>query len=99
LTPLHVAGTHGLLSFTRRLSALPAAVTAASLLDFDGQTASHLARRHGNTATADVIDRLTNQHTASASTGECDTVLHNKRADNAVFSLFCIYIVHCVRFS
>jgi len=67
LSPLHVAATHGLASFTERLSSLPDASTAATLIDFDGQTPDNLARRHGNHVIADVIDRLTNQRTESAS--------------------------------
>jgi len=63
LTALHVAAVHGLVSFAQRLSALPAADTAASLLDFDGLTPSNVARCRGNVATADVIERLTNQRT------------------------------------
>jgi len=70
LTPLHVAATHGLVSFAQRLSALPAALTAASLVDLDGHTPSHLARCHGNAVIADVIDKLTNQRTISDGSGE-----------------------------
>jgi len=74
LTPLHVAATHGLMSFAQRLSAIPDAFIAASLVDFDGQLPGDVARCHGNTVTADVIDRLTNQRTTSGSTGKCNTL-------------------------
>ena len=86
LSPLHVAASHGLASFARRLSALPAAHVAASLLDFDGQTPSNLARCRGNVATADVIDRLTNQHTVSDG-GEYIIGMREsfKRVDNESF--------------
>jgi len=61
VTALHVAACHGLTSLAERLSTLPAAATAASVMDFDRQTPGNLARCRGNVATADVIDRLTNQ--------------------------------------
>jgi len=70
MTPLHVAACHGLTSFVERLSTLPAAAAAASITDFHQQSPSNLARRRGYDATADVIDRLTNQRTASKSTSE-----------------------------
>jgi len=60
-----VAAAHGLVAFARRLSALPAAASAATLPDNHEQLPSNLARRHGNAATADVIDRLTNQCTTT----------------------------------
>lgn len=66
MTALHVAACHGLASFAERLSTLPAAATAASVMDFDRQTPGNLARCRGNVATADVIDRLINQQVAEA---------------------------------
>jgi len=67
LNVLHVAANNGLALFTERLCLLPTASTAASLTDCNGLTPSNLARSHGNVATADVIDRLTNQRTVSDS--------------------------------
>jgi len=74
MTVLHVAARHGLRSFAERLSTMPAAAAAAAVTDFDRQTPGHLARCHGNDATADVIDRLTNQRAASHSASEYRTL-------------------------
>jgi len=77
LTPLHVAARHGLRSFAERLVALPSAAAAARLADFDGQSPSNLARRHGN-GIADVIDRLTDQRATPVCNGESRCVFFNK---------------------
>ena len=63
-TLLHTAAAYGLGSFAERLCGLPAASIAASI-NSDGQTPSNLARCRGNPATAEVIERLANQLTAS----------------------------------
>jgi len=64
VTLLHVAASLGLVSMAERLSVIPDAFIASSLTDLDGQTPAHLARSRGNLATAAVINRLANQHTA-----------------------------------